>query len=420
MERHELPERASLEWLKKRAKERLARLRETDASATLADAQLAIAREHGFASWRAMKAEIDRRRAGRTEAFFAAVRARDLAAIRALLDHDPSLVHARDEGDHATALHFATSLGVDVVRLLLDAGADVHGVGDLHELEVIGWATVFGPTIDQEVVDLLVERGARHHIFSAIAMKDPTPIRRVVETVPDALARRLSKFEGRQSALHYVIAPPDALIGGGFRTGDHYAMLELLIALGADLEAEDARGRTPLALAMLRGDADAMRILTAAGARAPVPDRAPDDAPSLASLRSSVTKVEVMLAVPDVRATIEWYRAIGFELAGAHGDGDVLDWAAVSFGGAYLMFVPGGERARGRTVSLWLRTTRIDEIYRALKRIQLEHARARLAGEPPAQTEVRFTQDIHDAFYGQREFTVVDLNGYELSFAQDS
>jgi ankyrin repeat protein len=42
-------------------------------------------------------------------------------------------------------------------------------------------------------------------------------------------------------------------------------MLALLIELGADLEATDDKSRTPLAVAMLRGDREAMRILKAAG-----------------------------------------------------------------------------------------------------------------------------------------------------------
>src|SRR4030095_9822387 len=51
--------------------------------------------------------------------------------VRVLLAHgaDPN---ARDGGDNATPLHFAAAQGnVDSVRLLLDAGADVHGTGDL-------------------------------------------------------------------------------------------------------------------------------------------------------------------------------------------------------------------------------------------------------------------------------------------------
>ena len=36
----------------------------------------------------------------------------------------------------------------------------------------------------------------------------------------------------------------------------------------------------------------------------------------------------------------------------------------------------------------------------------------------PAIPEARFKEDLHDTFYGLREFTIVDLNGYELTFAQ--
>ena len=56
-----LPEHPSLEYLKKLAKERLEELRRADPAARLAAAQLAVAREHGFQSWRALKAEVDRR-----------------------------------------------------------------------------------------------------------------------------------------------------------------------------------------------------------------------------------------------------------------------------------------------------------------------------------------------------------------------
>jgi hypothetical protein len=52
----QLPERASLEYLKKLAKDRLRELRRTDPAAKLAAALLAVAREHGFASWRATRA----------------------------------------------------------------------------------------------------------------------------------------------------------------------------------------------------------------------------------------------------------------------------------------------------------------------------------------------------------------------------
>lgn len=58
-----LPERPSLEYLRKLAKNRLTELRRTDPDAKLATALLRVAREHGFPSWRALKAQLDSRRA---------------------------------------------------------------------------------------------------------------------------------------------------------------------------------------------------------------------------------------------------------------------------------------------------------------------------------------------------------------------
>src|SRR5580692_10044788 len=53
-----LPLRASLEWLKKHSKDRLGALRATNPDAQLSDAQLDVAREFGFPSWRKLKAHI--------------------------------------------------------------------------------------------------------------------------------------------------------------------------------------------------------------------------------------------------------------------------------------------------------------------------------------------------------------------------
>jgi predicted enzyme related to lactoylglutathione lyase len=58
-----LPERPSLEYLKKLAKQRLQELRRADPDANLAAALLGVAREYGFTSWRALKAQIDGQRA---------------------------------------------------------------------------------------------------------------------------------------------------------------------------------------------------------------------------------------------------------------------------------------------------------------------------------------------------------------------
>jgi hypothetical protein len=56
-----LPDNPNLEQLREQAKERLDIIRATAPDAQLSDAQFALARDYGFASWRALKAEIDRR-----------------------------------------------------------------------------------------------------------------------------------------------------------------------------------------------------------------------------------------------------------------------------------------------------------------------------------------------------------------------
>jgi len=447
-----LPERASLEYLKRRAKERLRELRQRDPGAQLADAQLAIAREHGFASWRALKAELDRRRAPARTAFFAACRAGDSAALRRLLADDAALVRerdaagstglhlaaphadalrvllehgadvdARDSSDNARALHFAAQRGaLDAARVLIEAGADVHGAGDVHRLEVIGWACCLGASVPSDVVALLLERGARHHVFSAIACQDAEALQRLCEQDADALGRRLSRFEQRQSALHYVIAPPDGLVGGGFRTGSHHALVELLIELGAELEAQDDAGRTPLELALLTGDREATRRLREAGARAPSARADRGIESRAAELGRSVSTCDPMLLVADLRASVAWYRGLGFELAGQHEADGVLDWAALSLGGAYLMLVPGAATGAGsERVSLWFRTSRLDELYRLFETRQLERAVAALASDSDGAPEIRFGAGLHETHYGAREFQIVDPDGYRLNFSAE-
>ena len=445
----ELPARPSLEYLKKLAKERLKTLRAADPEVKLSDAQLSVAREHGFPSWRALRAEVDRRTASSLEAFFAACAAGDVEAIGDLLDREPDLVRVRDErgatalhralphpeavrlllqrgadpnsreeGDNALPLHFAAGgASLETVRALLDAGSDVQGEGDAHRLDTIGWAACFDEA-RREVIDLLVERGARHHAFTAVALGDVELLRRVVFEDPRALERRLSPTEQEQSALHYVVAPPDGLVGGRFRTGEHYATLAALIELGADLEARDAKGRTPLDLAMLRSDTRAMKLLRAAGAKLPV--RGERVGPIGRELARSVAEATAMMAVPDVNATVEWYEAVGFVLDGAHGEEGVLDFASVRLGEASIMFVPAGPRWRADWggVSLWFRTDRLDDLYAHLKARQIERARAELEGTPSDAPELSFCADLYTAFYGQREFGLRDPNGLELMFFQ--
>jgi hypothetical protein len=78
-----LPDRPSLEHLRHEAKQRLRHMRTRDPRARLADAQLLVARDYGFASWRQLKVVVDDQARARV---FEAARRGDLSAVRRALE----------------------------------------------------------------------------------------------------------------------------------------------------------------------------------------------------------------------------------------------------------------------------------------------------------------------------------------------
>ena len=447
-----LPERASLEYLKKLAKDRLQELRRSDPNAKLATALLLVAHDHGFSSWRALKSELEQRRASHVAQFFEACAGGSADALRRFLSDDHGLTqathpnrphagwtglheaakrghldavrlllqhganpNAREAGDNTYPLHWAAAHGhLEVVRALLDAGSDVHGFGDVHALDVIGWATLYrAPGDDPDKIDasrralvaLLLERGARHHVFSAMAVGDVDGVRNLVEHNPEALDRRLSRFEQGLPPLHFAI---------GRR---RYDLLELLIELGADLEAEDGSGRTALGLAMLQADQEAMQRLHAAGAKAPATPATSGFTAKMASMAGSISKLVPTISVPDVAEALDWYTSIGFKELSRYEDDGLVNFGIVSFGSAELMLTIDGQRGE-HDVSLWFSTNQVDTLYQLLKSRQMAAAQAALVGEGGAEKGIEFEQDIEDMFYGARQFCIRDLNGYELFFIQ--
>lgn len=319
----------------------------------------------------------------------------DVDAVHALLagGADPN---ARESGDNTSPLHWAAAgRHVACVRALLDAGADVHGLGDVHLLDVIGWATVFSePGVDpRATVSLLLERGARHHIFSAIALEDPDLVRQVAADTPHALDRRLSRFEQGQTPLHFAISRK------------RHDILDLLIALGADLEAVDASGLTALAVAMGCGDEEAGRRLRAAGATPPPRIDPEAFVAGMAALAGATRKIVPSLNVPDIAATLHWYTSIGFTELGRFEDGGVVNWGMLSFGTAEIMLGMQGSAGR-QDVSLWFYTDKVDDLYRLLKSRQLTDPGAAIV----------FEEELYDPFYGGRQFSIRDPNGYAVIF----
>jgi ankyrin repeat protein len=337
----------TLDHLKREAKQWLKALRSGDAEAWTrlrlahpaapADAGLrhvhhAVAREFGFASWARLKAAVpatapatpvpgthDTAEDPALRAVLAAADAGDAVRLASLLDAHPELVSARgtlpghtglrtalhfgvahqavvrlllgrgadpnvrDEGDNAHPLHFAAERqDLPVIRLLLDRGADPVGTGDGHELEVIGWATCWDyVTVQPDVLAYLLAHGARHHVFSAVAVGDVAALRAAVAADPASLTRVMDRTNRHRTALHLAVVKRQA------------EALDTLLALGANPDARDQAGLTPLDQAALAGDTKMVERLLAHGARIELPaavalDRVADVERAIAGDRASL------------------------------------------------------------------------------------------------------------------------------------
>ena len=123
----------------------------------------------------------------------------------------------------------------------------------------------------------------------------------------------------------------------------------------------------------------------------------------------------VNLLVADVRRAARFYRdAIGFTVEQAmSGDDGVPVWATLRHGPAQLMLETAGSfgghaydpaTPPGRGVRLYAQLDATDDLERRF-RLAVEHG-ATVVAEPA------------DQFYGDRSFTVLDPDGYQLSLSQ--
>jgi uncharacterized glyoxalase superfamily protein PhnB len=275
-----------IDWLKKTAKQHLAELRVVQPDAQLHEAQLAVARDYGFASWRALKAEVDARSLDGRIASAAATGDADTLA-RLLADNPRKLVltrgpwkrpllhlaaenghlacvelllrrgvevDLRDRTDNATALHWAAAGGhLAVVKRLVAAGADVDGAGDRHAVGVLGWATCFDQ-VHAEVADFLLSRGARPTMLAAVALGREDLVRQLSADPAELGLHKMSRFGHHRAPLHLAVLK------------NRTDMVRLLLELGADVRAKDSRGYTPLNLVSPASHTAIAGLLIAGGA----------------------------------------------------------------------------------------------------------------------------------------------------------
>jgi hypothetical protein len=175
-----LPVRPNVEQYKKQAKSLLNGYKAGDASAierirryhprfetilrrkfALADAQLILAREHGFESWPKFVKHVR---------MLEAIRSGDVPVLQRLLRNDANLARVSlpenitGKAGSRSLLHVVTDWpghspnAAAIVRVLVDAGADVNATfGGHHSETPLHWAA---SSDDVEALDALLDRGA--------------------------------------------------------------------------------------------------------------------------------------------------------------------------------------------------------------------------------------------------------------------
>ena len=111
--------------------------------------------------------------------------------------NDPENAHA-----DVTALHHAAAGGrIEVVRKLLESGADINAVEESHGLTPLGFASVL-PMQQKEMADFLIARGAEVNIFSAAALGLHEKVESLLKNDSSLVRRRLAPCDWSMQPLH--------------------------------------------------------------------------------------------------------------------------------------------------------------------------------------------------------------------------
>jgi ankyrin repeat protein len=254
-------------------------------------ARLVLAREHGCEDWPALLARLEA--VGPDDPFvaaFEAIEARDVDALRAVLDRSPDVV--RVEGTNGNDLLGFAGTDERLVTLLLERGADtahrnVHGWTPLHQAAYGGSPRLVRILADAGAPVAVSARGdggtplvvalfwGHRETAEALAELDVAPANLRVaaglgrlELVDDAGAHRgfyrpHSGFPAWRPSDDPQEALDEALAWAA--RNDRVEALEALVARGADVDADVYRG-TALAWAAATGRPAAIRALLALGA----------------------------------------------------------------------------------------------------------------------------------------------------------
>jgi ankyrin repeat protein len=253
-----LPDRPHLDQLKRQAKELLEAFHAGDRAAAaevqvhfrgadratfaLHDAQLVIARAHGFSGWSTLKARVD----GVTMARFVdVVRARDVAGAGAMLASRPELAQMDvSENDEHTGLHFAVlNRDAEMVRVLMRHGADPRkGIWPVRQ--ATGALTLAQERGFDDIAGIIREEEERRRPAGGDAAPPLPPAPPNLGSISESQA--IAMLES-QPAWAHARHPEDGL------TALHIACAMLwgrvadrLLALGADVHARARSGVTPL------------------------------------------------------------------------------------------------------------------------------------------------------------------------------
>ncbi len=183
-----------------------------------------------------------------------AVRNRDMATVRTLLDRGADVNGRSDDG--ATALLWAAyGNDVSIVELLIRAGADVNATNDLRMTPLSLACT----NRNAGMVERLVNAGAKPNtaigtgetaIMTCAGTGTTEGVRMLIAAGADVNAREPVQ---NQTALMWAAAE------------HHPDVIRLLLENGADPQARTRKGFTALHFAAREGDLEGARLLIAAG-----------------------------------------------------------------------------------------------------------------------------------------------------------